>query len=273
MWGQLIGAGLGALGGSKGQKGGGGTPKYVKRQIKRGMTAVNDATARPVGEAISPLNADQNRAFDMIRGNVGLGAGDVQSAIDTARRASGGVTAGDISQFYNPYEDTVVGNTIRDITRARDMNLLQIGNDAEAAKAFGGDREAVAKALASEDFNRNLATTVGGLRFGGYNSALDAAFRNNATLLAGSQGLLDAVGAQRGNAYQDAGAVLGVGDTVRSYDQSLLDYPLKMAQMQLDAGTAAMGATRQGATTGGGISGAMAGAAGGYDLFGKLFGG
>jgi hypothetical protein len=263
------GAIAGAVSGGKGQKTPG-TPKFVKRQVRRGFHSLNDAANRPVGEAISPLNADQNRAFDMIRGNVGLGAADTATALSAARRAAGGVNAGDISSFYNPYEDSVVGNTINDLSRARDINLLGINSAAEAAGAFGGDRAVLARALASEDFNRNIAQSVAGLRYNGYNAATDSAFRNNSALVSGAGSLLDAVGTQRGDAYQDAGAVMGVGDQLRAYQQSLLDYPLQMAQLKLNAGTSAMG-VQSGTTTGGGVAGAMAGAAGGLNFARDLY--
>lgn len=269
MWGQIAGAALGAIGGGKKKGGGGGTPKFIGRQIKRGFNDVNAASA---AHTIGPQNADQLAAQDMIRSNVGLGAGNIQEAVDMARRAGNGVQPGDISKFYNPYEDQVIGSAVGDLERSRDMNLLNINAQAEAAGAFGGDREAVAKALASEDYNRNIASTVSGLRFSGYNSALDAAFRNNDAALSGSRGLLDATTEMRRAAYGDAAALGASGDAQFGYNQSLLDHDLNMAQLRLGAGTSALGASRPGASTGGGISGAMSGAAGGFDLFGDLFG-
>lgn len=270
MWGQLAGAALGAIGGSKSQSSGG-TPRYVSKQLKRGYAGLNAAADRPASAAIAPLNADQTRGLDMVRGNVGLGAGTIQEAIDRYRSAGAGVTPDSIERFMNPFVSEVIDPAVSDIERSRDRALLGINAQAEAAGAFGGDREAVAKALAAEDYNRNIASTVGGLRFGGWNSALDAAFRDNAVVQSGATGLIDAVGRQRGNAYQDAAALIGAGDTVRAYDQSLLDYPLKMAQMQIDAGAAGAGASRP-QSSGGGVSGAIAGAGGGYDLFSQLFG-
>lgn len=271
-WVQIGGAAIGAISGSKGSKSSGGTPKFIRKQMKRGFGNLNAATSRPVGEAIAPQNADQLRAMDMVRGNIGLGSADIKSALDMARRAGGGVTSADIKSFFNPYEDAVVGSAVSDLTRSRDMNLLGINAQAEAAKAFGGDREAVAKALASEDYNRRIADTVGNLRYSGYAAATDSAFRNNEVLQRGSANLLDAVGAQRGAAGEDAAALGTVGDTQYAYDQSLLDYPLKMAMMEIEAAQGGGGMQAPTGGGGGGVSGAIAGAMGGLQ-FGQTIGG
>jgi len=271
MWGQLVGAGLGAIGGAKGGGKSGGTPKFVKRQIKQGYGNLNAATSRSAAEAIAPQNADQLAGMDMVRAGAGTGMGNIGFASDMARRAAGGVTQADIQGFYNPYEDQVIGNAMNDLSRQRGINMMQINSQAEAAKAFGGDRAEVAKSLASDEWTRRMAEMVGGLRFGGYNSAMDAAFRNNGAMLAGAGGLLDAANQERQAVYGDAMMRQGVGDTQYAYDQGLLDHPLKMAQLQVDAGVAGLGAQRPTSSGGGGISGAMGGALGGFDTFGKLF--
>lgn len=273
MWGQILqgaGALAGGIGGSKGSSSGG-MPKFQKKQFKRGFQGVNAAAERPATEAITPLNQDQNRAFDMVRGNLGLGRADTELAMGAARRAAGGVGAADIAAYYNPYEDQVIGSAMNDLELARSRASLGINSQAEAAGAFGGDRAVVANALSNEDFNRQMASMVSGLRYGGYNTAMDAAFRNHAGLISGAGSLLDGVGALRGDAYKDAAALAGVGETIRGYDQSLLDYPLLMAQAQIDAASAANGGSRS-TTSGGGVSGAMSGALGGLD-FAKKIGG
>lgn len=272
MWGQIAGAALGAVGGAKGGGKSGGTPKFIRKQIKRGFGNLNTATGRSAEESIAGFNTDQNNAFDMVRGAAGLGAGDVQSAIEMAKRGGAGVAGADIASFFNPYEDAVVGSAVADLTRSRDMTLLGINAQSEAAKAFGGDRDVVAKALASEDYNRRIADTVSGLRFGGYQSAMDAAFRDKSNAISGSGALLDASGVARANTYQDAAALGAVGDTIYARDQSLLDHPLNMAQLQVNAGTSALGAQAPTSSGGGGVSGAIAGALGGMD-FGKAIGG
>lgn len=273
-WVQVGGAAIGAVGGIMGGKGSksGGTPKFIRKQMKRGYGALNAATGRPVGEAIAPQNADQLRAMDMVRGNIGLGAGDINTALTQARRASGGVTGSDIAGFFNPYEDAVVGSAVSDLSRSRDMNLLNINAQAESAKAFGGDREAVAKALASEDYNRRIADTVAQLRAGGYQFATDSAFRNNEALQRGSGNLLDAVGAQREAAGADAAGLAAVGDTQFAYDQNLLDYPLKMAQLQIEAAQGGGGMQGPQSTGGNPVAGGIAGAMGGLQ-FGQTIGG
>lgn len=272
MWGQIaqgVGALAGGIGGSKGQKSGG-MPKFVKKQFKRGYAGLNDAAARAPTEAIAGLNADQNAGFNMIRSNIGLGAGSIQEALDKYRAASGGVGADQINKFMNPYTSSVIDAGVADIERARAREMLSINAQSEAAGAFGGDRDVVARALAGEQYGRQINDLVSGLRFSGWNSAVDSAFRNNAATTAGAGGMLNAVNAQRDAAYGDAAAQIGVGDTIRDYDQSLLDYPLKMAMMQINAAGAGSGASRS-TTTGGGVSGAMSGIVGGANTGGQIY--
>jgi hypothetical protein len=79
--------------------------------------------------------------------------------------------AADIQQFYNPYENQVVQNTLSDIERARQMQALRDQEQATNARAFGGSRQGVQSALTNEAALRTAATTAAGLRQAGYTQA------------------------------------------------------------------------------------------------------
>jgi hypothetical protein len=268
MWGQLAGAAMGAIGGGKSQSSGG-TPKFVKKQIKRGFGNLNAAAERAPTDAIAGFNGDQTRAMQMVRDGMGRGASTIADAIAGFKKAAGGVGAGDIAGFMNPYEDAVVASATRDLNYQRDQDLLGITSQAEKANAFGGDRAVVASQLAKDQWGRTIGDTIGNLRYGGYQSAVDSAFRNNETQRAGYGNLLDAALTDRSAYGQDAQALAGIGDVQRAYDQSLLDHPFLMAQAQVNAGTSALGASNP-TTSGGGISGALAGMGSGMTVGGDL---
>jgi hypothetical protein len=79
--------------------------------------------------------------------------------------------AADIQQFYNPYENQVVQNTLSDIERSRQMQALRDQEQATASRAFGGSRQGVQSALTNEAALRTAATTAAGLRQTGYTQA------------------------------------------------------------------------------------------------------
>jgi hypothetical protein len=271
-YGNMIMGGAAALGGAAGAKGGskqGGIPKWVKRQAKLGFGNLNAAASRPASEAIAPQNEDQLKAYQMARDNIGLGAQDYATIKTNMAGLANGVTSGNVDQWMNPYRQNVIDTSVANIERSRDRNLLQIRDQAEKASAFGGDREAVASALANEDYNRNIATTTAGLYDQGWQQAVEAAFRNQAAAISGNQAYSGATDAQRRAAGGDVAALASVGDVNRSYAQSLLDYPLEMAKTQINAAGGFAGVPNA-VSSGGGAAGAMAGMTGGLG-FGQSF--
>ena|GEM_PF-4713029 len=91
-----------------------------------------------------------------------------------------GLNPADIAQFNNPYQQEVINATTADITAARDeeANMARA-----AALARGGgatsDRRGVREAELAGRYDRTLATTIGGLRASGYNTATGVAQTEN----------------------------------------------------------------------------------------------
>lgn len=72
--------------------------------------------------------------------------------------------------YRNPYEETVVTNTLNDIERARKMAQNQTAAEAVSAGAFGGDRHALREAATNEAALRQVANTTGNLRRSGFDA-------------------------------------------------------------------------------------------------------
>lgn len=266
-----IGAIGGGIAGGKNKKSSGGLPKFVKKQAKKGFTNLNAAAARTPEEAIAPQNADQLAAYQMARENIGLGKEGYADAVAQAAQQNQGISQADIEKFFNPFQQNVIDNSVSTIERARQRNLLGINDQIEKASAFGGSRGEVAKALANETYDNSIAGTVANLNSTGYQSALDAAFRNNDATRANTTGYLAALDAQRRAAGGDAAALSAVGDANRAYEQSLLDYPLEMAKAQINAAGGFAG-TNQASSSGGGMAGVLGGMQGGLSLGQGLMG-
>jgi hypothetical protein len=77
----------------------------------------------------------------------------------------------DINAYMNPYTNTVVNNTLNDLSRQNDIVNNSTNARAAAAGAFGGSRQAVANSLNNENYLRESATAAGNLRNQAFNTA------------------------------------------------------------------------------------------------------
>ena len=115
-------------------------------------------------------------------------------------------TPAGIQQFYNPFEQDVVQQTMQDM---REQNLQQGAVDrgrAISSGAFGGSRGRLMGQERERSFGRGMMEGVGGIRSQGYGQAMQGAQtaaqglgtmgRNFAQLgMTGQQGLLNQIGA------------------------------------------------------------------------------
>jgi hypothetical protein len=79
-----------------------------------------------------------------------------------------------IGNYTNPFESSVVNNTMGDMDRARQLTQNQNGQGAIAAGQYGGSRQGVLDANADEGFLRSVGSTLGNLRYQGFNTAVGA---------------------------------------------------------------------------------------------------
>jgi len=92
-----------------------------------------------------------------------------------------------LSPYVNPYESQVVGQTLSDLERARQMQQNVLGAQATQARAFGGSRAGVAQAETNRAFAEQAARTAGQLRQAGFTQAQQAAQQDIASQLAAQQ--------------------------------------------------------------------------------------
>ena len=77
--------------------------------------------------------------------------------------------------FENPYQDEVIGGVQKDFDRQRTMLGNRVNDLATKARAFGGSRHAVLEGEGLRDIGDNEGRTIGGLRYTGFNDAMDRA--------------------------------------------------------------------------------------------------
>lgn len=110
--------------------------------------------------------------FDTASGNIAQ-AGDTTAAI-----AQGGLPAQSMNSYINPHRSMVLDDTVNRLQDQFQMRLGQIGDQAVAGGAFGGSRHGVVEGMAFDDYMRNVGEVSNQINQQGYDSALNAGFRD-----------------------------------------------------------------------------------------------
>ena len=90
----------------------------------------------------------------------------------TAQNVQAGQLAGmNLGAYINPYESQVVGQTLSDIERSRQMQANEAARQAQAAGAFGGSRSAILESETNRAFADQAARSAAQLRQAGFINA------------------------------------------------------------------------------------------------------
>jgi len=167
-----------------------------KELLSSDYTSANkDLTATEYGNAASEIgNVNANvRSNQYGNANQGMRAnqyGNVNQGIQAAQygNASQGLQGPQnynrnyqdlVQQSFNPFQDQVVNQTIKDLDRARQITNNEISGSAAKAGAFGGSREALMRAENNRNFYDRVGSAVGQLRSQGFESAANRANQEN----------------------------------------------------------------------------------------------
>jgi hypothetical protein len=93
------------------------------------------------------------------------------SAGPAAQAAAAQANMANIGQYMNPYTSEVIDASMADLEKARQRASQQIGQQATAAKAFGGSRQGIAEALSNSEFGDTAGRTIAQLRAQGFDTA------------------------------------------------------------------------------------------------------
>jgi len=94
---------------------------------------------------------------------------------DPAQRQGFTLAGRDISQYESPYQQAVIDRTLADLSSAQEKALNVMGQQATAARAFGGSRQGIAEAETRKGFAEKAAEAVANLRERGFQQAMGAA--------------------------------------------------------------------------------------------------
>jgi hypothetical protein len=160
----------------------------------------------------------------------------------TAQQTNLGMTGpGSIGSYMNPYTEMVRKNALGDLESARQAAIQQMGERANAAKAFGGSRQGVAESLTNLGFAKqagNLGATLNEQAFNqamamqqadiGRMSAADianqqAGLQGAQLRLGGASQLGNLAAQQQALRLGGAQAVMGAGGARQALDQQQMD--------------------------------------------------
>lgn len=134
------------------------------------------------------LGGALNQGSNLIQTGVQQGVSGTQEGQNILRSMAGGFDPTDTARFYNPYEDAVVNQTIKDLGDQFNIAQNQLNNQAIQSGAFGGSRGRLLGGELAERFGRGAAEAVGGIRRQGFSDAManaQAAFKGRGTVAGG----------------------------------------------------------------------------------------
>jgi hypothetical protein len=140
-------------------------------------------------------------------------------------QGGGSFSGADLSGYMNPYLDEVLGATMGDIDRQRDLAVGQTGDAAMRAGAFGGSRHGVAQAETERAYGDIAARTAAGLRGDAFNQAANLFGQDQQRMMQGAAGAAGIGGIQRGQ--EQLGLDRRYQDFLRQYQD-----PFMRAQVQ-----------------------------------------
>lgn len=167
------------------------------------------AAAAPGGAAGQPAQG-QNIFQQAQQGQTGAMMGTAAGmGYQPAQVQAGQVAGTDLTPYFNPFEQTVVQQSLGDIEQARQMQANQLASQAQRAGAFGGSRSAILESQANEAAMQQAARTAANLRLGGFQQAQQMAgqdiSRQMQADLANQQAGLAGAGQRLGAAAQMGG--------------------------------------------------------------------
>lgn len=139
---------------------------------------------------------------------------------------------GGIEDYYNPYQQEVIGGMQSDFDRQRQMAQRSGQQMATRQGAFGGSRSAILEAELMGGVNRNEAQALGQLRYGGYSQAgdrlmADRRMAGNLGLagLGGMAGVGQTIGGQQLGATQNLWGGIGPPQGTGTYTEPIYNNP------------------------------------------------
>jgi hypothetical protein len=181
--------------------------------------------------SIAPLNQNLQNLYGGAQDTLTRYQTPMDESLAALQGAAQGVSAADISQFYNPYEQDVVDEMGRQSALNVQQSMLPALRAAFAGQgAFGSQRFANATGQAMGNVQSDLFGNQAKLKSEGYKTALDAALRDRGYDIQAGQSLYGLGQAESQAGTQGLKTLGDIGTQELGYEQSKIEAPLTRAQ-------------------------------------------
>ena len=174
------------------------TPLQIQARQQAGRLGEYQPYLTEAGRLFGRQERGLDEAFGYLPGAreaVTGGLGALQRAEETAKGTTGIYDPSMAQNFFNPYEDQVVQQTLEDIGRQSAQADIGLRDQAVSAGAFGGSRGRITQEELARQTGRGAAEAVSGIRSAGFGQAQQQA----------QQAFEQQRGAQQGLASMQAG--------------------------------------------------------------------
>jgi hypothetical protein len=202
----------------------------VKDPVTGAYTAPTQTALTTAGTPyVAPLTTLQKSAATNAPTDLYRYQDPMDKAYEVGKEATG-VSQADISKFYNPYENAVVGGMAAQSASNVQRNLMpQLKGGFVGTGGLGGTRYANALGQTMGDVNTTLLQEQNKARSAGYQSALDAALREMSGQTQAGQ-MLGSLGAQEQQAATTGlKSASDIGAIEQAQNQALINAPTTMA--------------------------------------------
>jgi len=208
-------------------------PYFQKAEALTGQglgtaTGAYGDTRNLIGQAVQAGELSTGEAMNLLRqapgiatqatgqglGHVLAGGQTLGQAADAGQAASQMYDPSAISDYYNPYEEAVVQQTLEDVREGLAQSDIARRSGAVGAGAFGGARSRLLGEELVESAGRGAAKQVGAIRSGGYQDAArrsQQAFEQQQARQGAQAGLLAGIGGQQAGM---GGQIAGMGQNL-----------------------------------------------------------
>jgi len=262
-------------------------PAWVEKASGQNYQFAQQVANQPyqpyTGQTVAGFSPDQLSAMDYARSNVGAYQPVYDASIQMANQAGNASPEqmqSAVNSYMNPYLDQVESNALRNLQGATQLAVNRIGDQAAAAKAFGGSRQGIAEGVTIAEGTKQAGDLSANLRAAGFDKAMGQYNTDQARRLSAAQTMAGV--ADQGNASLsgDAMRMLALGQMQQEQEQKYLDdtysrfmeardYPKEQLNILLAAlGMSPYGRTQTTTSSGGGGTdfGGILGGAGSFAL-------
>lgn len=198
---------------------------YLTDLAKAGQTALD----KPADQLVAPLSGLQTGAIAAAPTALTRYQTPLDSAL-TAAQAGADVSQADISKFYNPYENAVVGGMANTSATNVQRNLMpQLKAGFVGTGGLGGTRYANALGQTMGDVNTSLLQEQNKARQTGYQSALDAALREMSGQTSAANAMTNLGATEQTAATAGLKSAMDMGAIEQAQKQAEINAPLTNA--------------------------------------------